>query len=262
MTQWGYSQDDYFNVLFNSLPAGAKDNAGEVKRIREASDKYMKEGISPNQALLRFKWFKLTDESKADLWAEYITIGDNLGKLKPASYETTVAKYINNNDMKWLNTYIEKLADDRAKDQYGADTILSSNVKIGNDRTDKLVSLIEKNKDKIGAFDWYVSDFLQKFKNDPEYQQIKTILQMSQADARKYFAGSAVTETEMKALQDFIGGTTKMTPEALVTMLNTLKEDRQSTYNYQRSGLIPSKTSSVKQKLGWLSLTELLSKLQ
>jgi len=27
---------------------------------------------------------------------------------------------------------------------------------------------------------------------------------MSQADMRKYFAGSAVTETEMKALQDFI----------------------------------------------------------
>jgi len=51
---------------------------------------------------------------------------------------------------------------------------------------------------------------------------------------RKYFAGSAVTETEMKALADFIGGTTKMAPDNLVTMLQTLNEDRTNTYNAQR----------------------------
>ena len=262
-SSWAYNSDDYFNVLFNSLPAGAKDNAGEVKRIREASTKYMNEGISPNQALLRFKWFKLTDESNADLWAEYVSIGDNLGTLKPASYETTVAKYINSWDYKGLNTYVNKLADDRAKQQYGADTILSSNVKVWNDRTDKLVSLINKNKDKIGAFDGYVSDFLQKFSNDPEYQQIKTILQMSQADSRKYFAWSAVTETEMKALQDFIWGTTKMTPENLVTMLQTLKDDRTNVYQSQRQWLLPPDTKSVeiKKKTGISSWSDFTSQL-
>lgn len=67
-----------------------------------------------------------------------------------------------------------------------------------------LQGLIDRNSDKIGAFDGRVSDLLKKFKADPEYQQIKTLLSMSVADVRRKFAGSAVTETEMKALEDFI----------------------------------------------------------
>jgi len=45
---------------------------------------------------------------------------------------------------------------------------------------------------------------LNKVKANPNYQEFKTILEITQADARKYFAGSAVTETEMKALENFI----------------------------------------------------------
>lgn len=65
---------------------------------------------------------------------------------------------------------------------------------------------------------------------------------MSQADTRKYFAGSAVTATEMDALKDFIGGKTTMTPENLVTILETIKEDRDNTYTSQRRGMIPPDT--------------------
>jgi hypothetical protein len=58
---------------------------------------------------------------------------------------------------------------------------------------------------------------------------------MSQADVRKYFAGSAVTETEMKALEDFIGGNTKMTPVNLISQLNTIRDNTINKYNYQRT---------------------------
>lgn len=50
-----FTEDDYFNTLFNALPGGSKDNAGEVKRIRDQAIAYKKEGLSPQQALLRFK---------------------------------------------------------------------------------------------------------------------------------------------------------------------------------------------------------------
>lgn len=57
---------------------------------------------------------------------------------------------------------------------------------------------------------------------------------MAQADIRKYFAGSAVTDTEMKALEDFIGGTTKMQPDNLITQLKTIQEDVKQNFGFQR----------------------------
>lgn len=106
--------------------------------------------------------------------------------------------------MSGLNTYINGLADDKVKSRYAADAILIGDYKTGEQRTNKILDIIERNRDKIGAFEGRVNDLLSKLKSDPDYQELKTILQMSQADTRKYFAGSAVTETEMKALQDFI----------------------------------------------------------
>lgn len=106
--------------------------------------------------------------------------------------------------MAGLNTYVNNKVDAYVSSLYKGDAILSGDFKTGQDRTKKIVDLINNNQDKIGAFDGRASDLLQKFKGDAEYQTIKTILQMSQADMRKYFAGSAVTDTEMKALEDFI----------------------------------------------------------
>lgn len=65
-------------------------------------------------------------------------------------------------------------------------------------------TLINQNRDKIGAFDGTISDFRKMFQADPEYQKIKTLLSSTVADIRRKFAGTAVTETEMSALADFI----------------------------------------------------------
>jgi hypothetical protein len=103
-----------------------------------------------------------------------------------------------------------------------------------NDTTTELVSLIEKNRDKIGAFDGPIENFYAKFASTPDFQRIKTLMQATQAAQRKFFAGSAVTPTEMEALKDFIGGTQDMNPDNLITQLNTVRELSQDEYNNQR----------------------------
>lgn len=159
-----------------------------------------------------------------------MNIGDNLGAAKPASYETTVAKYINDKNYEGLNTYVNNRVDEYVNKLYGKDAILAGDYDTGQTRGNQIIDIIENNRDKIGPFNGTVQDFIAKFSSTPEYQQIKTLLQMSQADTRKYFAGSAVTETEMKALQDFIGGNTKMNADNLITMLDTLLKDRRMVY--------------------------------
>ena len=91
------------------------------------------------------------------------------------------------------------------KELYGDKAILTQNFESSQGRTNKIVNLIERNKDKLGAFDGPFADLVKKFKNEPEYQELLTLLTMEQADIRKYFAGSAVTDTEMSALVNFIG---------------------------------------------------------
>ena len=97
-----------------------------------------------------------------------------------------------------------------------------------------MISLIENNKDQVGIFDGKINQWKSKFKDTPVFNEINTLLQMTQAERRKLFAGSAVTETEMKALENFIGGTATMTPEKLLTMLRTVQNKTQTEYANQR----------------------------
>ncbi len=103
-----------------------------------------------------------------------------------------------------------------------------------NNTTNELASIISRNKDKIGAFDGRVEEFISKFASTPDFQRIKTILQAVQANQRKFFAGSAVTPTEMEALKDFIGGTQNMNADNLIGQIKTLQELSQDKYNFQR----------------------------
>lgn len=122
------------------------------------------------------------------------------------------------------------------KKRIPADEFISNSSYItGKQNTEQLLGLIDRNQDKIGAFDGRAADLLKKVKDDPEYQTIKTLLSMSVADVRRKFAGSAVTETEMKALEDFIGGSTKMTAGNLKTYLQTILDKTTRQYDNQRS---------------------------
>lgn len=89
-------------------------------------------------------------------------IGDNLAK-KPQGYESTVSKYLNANDINGLNNYVNRLIDSDVSALYKTDAILSGDYNTGVQRANELVSLISRNKDKIGAFDGRVNNLIQKF---------------------------------------------------------------------------------------------------
>lgn len=100
-----------------------------------------------------------------------------------------------------------------------------------------MVSLIEKNKDALGKVAGNVEKTKKLFASNPEFQKMQTILEKIQADERKYFAGSAVTATEMEALKNFIGGNVTDNPDNLITQLKTLHSLNEDEFLRNRQGL-------------------------
>jgi hypothetical protein len=237
--KWYNTEDTIFDALFNFSWWASKVSEWEMSLMKDRAKTFANMWLTPQQAILKYKWLNVNEDIEFEKVEPYITLWDNLSaNVKPQWYESTVSKYINNWDTKWLNDYINRLVDKEVQTTYKWESILSAEYNNWLKRWNELINLIKNNSDKVGAFDWRVNNLIQKFKNTPDYQKIKTLLQMSQAEMRKYFAWSAVTETEMKALEDFIWGTTKMNSWNLVTMLETLMSDRTNLYQEQRSWLL------------------------
>lgn len=242
--QW-YRLSDYTTRIRNMLPAGQADQPWEQAKIEKLAQQYIADGLTPEQASLKYLWFNIKDSNNAEL-ANSIRLAFQNMKTPPKGYEQKVSDMLNSGKTKEAYNFVNSFMDNDVKDKYGDKAILTQNFESSQSRIDKVVSLIQKNRWKIGAFDWPFTDFIKKFKNEPEYQELKTLMTMTQADIRKYFAGSAVTDTEMSALVDFIGGKTNMQPDNLITQLNTIKNDVKQNYDYQRQvyGLTSSNQSS------------------
>jgi len=177
----------------------------------------------------------INDPKNTEKAIAYLDVFKNM-KAPPAGYEAQIANLINKNDIAGLDAFVEANIERAVKEDVPADEFISrSSYNVGKENTDRLISLISNNKDKVGTFDGNVEKWKSKFKNTPVYNEITTLLQMTQAERRKRFAGSAVTETEMKALENFIGGTATMTPEKLITMLETVQDKTTREYNSQRA---------------------------
>jgi len=135
----------------------------------------------------------------------YVNIGDKLSeRVKPTDFEANLAKYINAGDTSGLNTYVNTQVDRQVTADKGNDATNTSDLKWSVDLTNNLIDLINNNKDKVGAIDGNLSNWMAKVGADPALTKIKTNLQQLQAQQRKFFAGSAVTATEMEELSNFI----------------------------------------------------------
>lgn len=233
-----YTTEDYTNMIVNMSWGLSRITDDEREYIESQVPWWIKKWYTPREWFLRYKWFILEkpDQKNMNIAQDLLDISDNF-TTKPSGFEVNVSKYINNWDLDGLNDYINNAIDDEVSKTYKNDAILHGDLLTGFDRATKLRDLIIKNQDKIWPVAGRASDLLKKLKWTEDYQQIQTLLQMSQAELRKYFAGSAVTETEMKALEDFIGGTTKMNAQNLVTMIDTLQVERANTFNNQRAGM-------------------------
>lgn len=166
---------------------------------------------------------------------QYLDVFKNM-KTPPLGYEAQIANLINRWDFVGLDTFVEANIERAVKEDVPADEFISrSSYNSLKQNVQTLQWLIDRNKDKIGAFDGRVADLLKKFKADPEYQEIKTLLSMSVADVRRKFAGSAVTETEMRALEDFIWGKTTWQESNLQTYLKSMLDKTTRAYENQRA---------------------------
>jgi len=228
-----FTVNDYIDRINNMLPAGMKDQPGESAKIAKRADEFMKSWITPAEAGLKYLWFNVKDKSNIET-ADNLRLAIQNVKNPPKWYEQKISDLVNSGNMKWANDFVNANIDRDVKDIYGDKAILTQNFETSQNRINKIVWLIQKNTDKIGAFDGRFTDLLKKVKDEPEYQELKTLLTMSQADIRKFFAWSAVTDTEMAALADFIGGWTNMTPNNLITQLRTIQEDVKNNYWFQR----------------------------
>lgn len=203
-------------------------------------------------------------EEKADTAMSFIRVMDKL-KDPPEWFEATIGNYISRDDMKWLNNYIQKHVENDAKATTPADQFISTPEQNKVTKNiDDIIKLIENNKNKIGAVDGRYTQLAKKFKSEPDIQKLQTLMTATFADLRKNFAWSAVTATELTALEDFIAWSTKEVPENLITKLQTLKDIQTGLYNDQRSmyGIQDTSKLQSKTKFSWSSLTDILSKLQ
>lgn len=228
-----YRLSDYTTRIRNMLPAGQADQPWEQAKIEKLAQQYIADGLTPEQASLKYLGFNIKDNNNTQLATQLRNAMQNL-KTPPKGYEQKLSDMINAGKTQEAMNFVNANVDRDVKDMYWDKAILTQNFESSQNRINKIISLIQRNRDKVGAFDGRFTDFIKQFKNEPEYQELKTLQTMAQADIRKYFAGSAVTDTEMKALEDFIGGTTKMQPDNLITQLKTIQDDVKQNYWYQR----------------------------
>ena len=255
----GYRLSDYTTRIRNMLPAGQADQPGEQAKIEKLAQQYITDWLTPEQAALKYVGFNIKDP-KNIAKADSIRLAFQNMKTPPKGYEQKVSDLLNAWKEKEAMDFVNSGIDRDVKDLYGDKAILTQNFESSQGRTNRIVNLIERNKDKLGAFDGPFADLVKKFKNEPEYQELLTLLTMEQADIRKYFAGSAVTDTEMSALVNFIGWKTNMQPDNLITQLKTIRDDTKQNYKYQRQnyGLEEYSSSPTQAKQTSSSVTDKL----
>ena len=223
----------YERQIKQMVPPTLMNSEVELEALNETIKQLYKAWLDVEDAVLTYLWFNVEWTNKQNALS-YINVWRNLGEDLPDNYYATISNYINKWDEKGADKYVSNIVEDKAKKRYWDDLITTSKMNMILSDTIQLNKLISQNPEKIWAFDGRVTQFMKKFKDYPEMQKLNTLLTMKQADVRKYFAGSAVTETEMKALEDFIWGNIKMTPNNLVTILNTIKDRTEKEYLSQR----------------------------
>lgn len=223
----------YERQIKQMVPTQLMNSEIELEALNDTIQRMWKAGMAVEDAVLTYLWFDITVGNK-ETAKEYVNVGRNLWENLPTNYFATLSNHLAKWDVKAADKYVSNIVEDKVKTRYWEDAIMTASINQTMKDTRNLGRLIERNPDKIGQFDWRVNDLMRKFKDYPEMTELNTLLTMTQAQTRKHFAWSAVTPSEMEALQDFIWGNTRMTPNNLLTMLNTIKDRTESQFLLQR----------------------------
>jgi hypothetical protein len=105
------------------------------------------------------------------------------------------------------------------------------------DKHSNLVTSLENVKDKIGPVYGRVANINKALGGDAKLQEAKTRLTEFVASMRKFYAGAAVTSTELEALGDYVDGKTTEKFENIMAKVNTILDTSKSVYNQTRASV-------------------------
>ncbi len=263
--QWWLEDNIQVKVAnIGNIAFGKTMSDAEGKRVESIIKQYP--NASVNDIALAVRWLNIKNEADKETALQYVNVLDKVSdNVKPKGYEMTISKYINAGDYAWLNDFVNKHIENDIKATTPSDVFIpTSTINSGTKNINEIISLIEKNKDKIGIVEGNFTKLGKKFAGDADIQKLQTLMTGTFANLRKNFAGSAVTSTELDALKDYIAGDITEVPENLITKLETLRDMQKYEYDQQRSmyDLPNTKAISAKKKLGWASLMDIISILK
>lgn len=173
-----------------------------------------------------------------------------LWKEKEAMKFVDILQTIWEEDYKWLNTryinggdtfgFVLWKVDDKLYKNDKDNTVTTSKLKSTSEQIDYMIDLINKAKNdkQLWLVYWTLNESIwKKLEAKPEYQDLVTLLTSFTADERKKYAWSAVTDQEMKALENYIWLSSKWQPDNLIQALTTIKNKNISEYFNQRWNL-------------------------
>lgn len=173
-----------------------------------------------------------------------------LWKEKEAMKFVDILQTIWEEDYKWLNTryinggdtfgFVLWKVDDKLYKNDKDNTVTTSKLKSTSEQIDYMIDLINKAKNdkQLWLVYWTINETIwKKLEAKPEYQDLVTLLTSFTADERKKYAWSAVTDQEMKALENYIWLSSKWQPDNLIQALTTIKNKNISEYFNQRWNL-------------------------
>jgi surface antigen len=200
---------------------------------RVAAGKVLEEvGGDMNEAIKKISGFNVKDKEVAN---QAISAIENIGLTVADVNAPAIASSLNRGDTRAASATIERAA-------YDSDT--GKKLDLANKDSDyrelyknysQIMDKVEKNKDKIGVLSGRWSDVKRKLAGDPELQSLVTQMTSVFAKLRKSFAGSAVTETEMAALADYINGKTNEPIDNLTAKLTGVMQGMDNEYQSARS---------------------------
>lgn len=86
----------YVNQMVIAGGGFGKISKEELALINKNVKDYISQGLSPSQALLKYKGFTLRNPEDTDKAYSFLDIGNNISeKIKPSNYESKVSELIN-----------------------------------------------------------------------------------------------------------------------------------------------------------------------
>lgn len=231
-TQWWNAPLEYESQILNFVPKNQLDSPKEKNEIKQKIWELYNKWLSPEDAVLVYKWFDLKNKELAQ---KYLNIWTNLWDDLPNSYYWQVSNLLNKWDISWAEKYVSNIIEDKAKKRYWSDFVPTAWMNKMTKEFWEIRILIDKNRDKIGAVDWRLDNLYKKYWDIGEIQRLRTLMTGSLAELRKNFAWSAVTETELKALADYVSAGVIDNPDNLIEQFTTIRDMTKNTFLSQRA---------------------------